>query len=225
MKKLLLLLAVTALLAPAALAAEDGFTAMFNGKDLTGWDAKPGTWRVENGTLTCESTKDNPCTKCHYMVWKDGKPGDFEIRAEFRLSLHGNSGIQIRSTTGADWNVAGYQADLTGDGKIVGYVYHSGMGLVCARGENVTLAADGKKSVEKIGDAKELLKSFKQEEWNTYRVVCHGPVIELFINDVLMSRITDHNPKARRDGVIALQMHPGPPMKVQFRNLRIKELK
>ncbi len=225
MKKILLLLLAAALLAPAARALEEGFTAMFNGQDLTGWDAKPGTWRVENGALTCESTKEKPCLKCHYLIWKDGQPGDFELRAEFRLGLQGNSGIQVRSTAGADWNTSGYQADMTGDGKILGYVYHSSLGLVCARGENVTLAADGKKSVEKIGDAKELLKNFKPGDWNTYRVVCRGPVIELFINDVLMSRMTDHTAKARRDGVIALQMHPGPPMKIEFRNLRLKELK
>jgi len=223
MKKFMLLVAT--LLLSNAQAVEEGFTAIFNGKDLTGWDAKPGWWQVVDGALTAESTKEKPCAKCNYLIWKGGQPGDFELRAEFRLSLHANSGIQLRSETRPDWDTYGYQADMTGNGGLVGFIYHHKLGLCAARGTRVTLAADGKKEVQTFGDAKELLKGYKQDDWNTYRVVCRGSEIALYLNDVLMCQITDNNPQARRDGIIALQMHPGPPMKVQFRNLRIKELK
>ena len=227
MHKILTLLAValTVAGAPAAKAVEEDFTSIFNGKDLTGWDGKPGWWKVEDGALTCESTPAKPCTKGHYLIWKGGQPGDFEIRADFCLSLHGNSGIQIRSETRPDWDTYGYQADMTGDGGLVGFVYHHKLGLVAARGQKIVLTADGQKNVEKIGDTKDLLKHYKVEGWNTYRVICRGAEITLYVNDVLMSRITDLTPQAARTGIVALQMHPGPPMKIQFKNVRIREVK
>ena len=225
MMSAVLVLSLSGALSAAGGQTDDGFTSIFNGKNLTGWDGKPGWWKVADGALTCESSPENPCKKCNYLIWKGGQPGDFELRADFCLSLHGNSGIQIRSETRPDWNTYGYQADMTGDGGLVGYVYHHKMGLVAARGQKVTISADGKKDVQKLGDSAELLKHYKQEGWNTYRVICHGSEITLYVNGVLMCQITDQNPQAARAGIIALQMHPGPPMKVQFKNIRIKELK
>ena len=98
--------------------------------------------------------------------------------------------------------------------------------MIAARGEKVTITADGKKEVQKIGDSAELLKNFKKGDWNKYRVVCNGPDILLYVNDVLMCQITDNEASsAGKGGVIALQMHPGPPMKIQFKNIVLKELK
>ena len=143
-----------------------------------------------------------------------------------RISKQANSGIQIRSETRPDWDTWGYQADMTGDGGLVGFIYHHERGLIVGRGEKVNFSAEGKREVEKIGDAKELLKGFKVEDWNTYRVVCRGPEIAIYLNGVLMCQATDKHPKlAASRGIIALQMHPGPPMKVQFKNLVLKELK
>lgn len=202
-----------------------GFKSIFNGKDLTGWDAKPGWWTVEDGALTSESTPDKPCPKCNYLIWRGGQPADFELRADFRLSGQGNSGIQIRSETRPDWDTYGYQADMTGDGELIGFVYHHKYGLIAGRGEKAVFAADGKPSKEKIGDPADLLKHYKPGEWNTYRIICRGPDITLDINGTRMCQITDQRvPAAARRGIIALQMHPGPPMKVQFKNLRIKVL-
>jgi len=98
--------------------------------------------------------------------------------------------------------------------------------LVVARGEKAVFAADGKKETEKLGDAAELLKAFKKEDWNTCRIICRGPEITYYVNGVLMSRVTDHRAGiATPSGVIGLQMHPGPPMKVQFKNIVLKTLK
>jgi len=78
--------------------------------------------------------------------------------------------------------------------------------------------------VEKLADEKELLKAFKVEDWNTCRIVCRGPEISFYVNGVLMSQVTDHQPStAASKGIIALQMHPGPPMKVQFKNIVLKD--
>ena len=67
--------------------------------------------------------------------------------ADFKLSRNANSGIQIRSEKRADWDTSGYQADMTGDGELVGFVYHHKRGLIAGRGEKAVFAADGKKTV------------------------------------------------------------------------------
>ena len=210
---------------PARAADEGGAgTSIFNGKDLAGWEGAPGWWTVEDGALTSESTPAKPCAQPNYLVWKGGQPANFELTCDFKLSAAANSGVQIRSESRPNWDTYGYQADMTGDGGLVGFVYHHKRGLIAARGESVTIDAAGKKQVEKLGDAAELLKEFRKEDWNTYRIVCRGPEITLEVNGTLMCRITDHEAGAG-GGIIALQMHPGPPMKVQFKNIRLKEWK
>ena len=198
---------------------------LFNGKDLTGWDAKPGWWTVEDGALTSESTAEKPCKKCNYLIWKDGEPGDFELTLDFKLTGQGNSGIQIRSERRPDFDTYGYQADMDWNGKLVGYVYHHKRGLIAARGQKVVIPPQGKKKVETIGDAAKLKAVYKQGDWNQYKIVCQGPNITLHVNGTLMCQITDNDAKtAKSDGIIGLQMHPGPPMKVQFKNIMLKPL-
>jgi hypothetical protein len=200
-------------------------TNLFNGKDLTGWDSAPGWWSVEDGALTSESKPDKPCKECNYLIWRGGQPADFELRADFRLSQDANSGIQIRSEALPNWDTSGYQADMTGDASLVGFVYHHKRGLIAGRGEKVIVAADGKREIQQLGDPAELAKLYKKEAWNTYRIVCRGPEITLFISGTLMCQITDHHAtQAAAKGIIALQMHPGPPMKVQFKNIVLKPL-
>lgn len=205
--------------------AEPGFISIFNGRDLAGWNGKPGWWKVEDGALTSESTAENPCKTCNYLIWRGDRPADFELLAEFKISGKGNSGIQIRSAELPDWDTFGYQADMTGDGSLTGFVYHHKYGLIAGRGEKVSIAADGKKSTEPLADPADLLKQVKPDDWNTYRVICRGPAITLSVNDAVMCEITDHrSTPASSRGIIALQMHPGPPMKIQFRNIRLKRL-
>lgn len=219
----LFILAVGSLLAQVG--GETGkSTVLFNGKDLTGWEGAPGWWKVEDGAITSESTVEKPCTTCNYLVWKGGQPGDFELTCEFKISEKGNSGIQIRSEIRPNWDTYGYQADMTGDGSLVGYLYHHKRGLFAKRGEDVVISVDGKRTATTIAEEAALLRHYKPGEWNTYRIVCAGPRIELHINGVLMSRVVDHDPAtAVPGGIIALQMHPGPPMKVQFRKLVLME--
>jgi hypothetical protein len=211
---------------PAPPADTSAGISLFNGKDLSGWEGAPGWWTVEDGALTAQSTPEKPCKACNYLVWKGGQPSDFEVTCDFKLSVSANSGVQIRSETRPNWDTYGYQADMTGDGKLVGFVYHHKRGLIAERGEKVTIAADGKKEVQKTGDPAALLKNFKQGDWNSYKIICKGPAITLYINGVLMCQITDNDAStAGKGGIIALQMHPGPPMKVQFKNIVLKEFK
>jgi hypothetical protein len=210
-------------LALAAAGCLAGERALFNGTDLTGWDGEPGWWRVEDGAITAESTPEKPCKAATYLSWTGGQPTNFELTVEFKLSERGNSGVQLRSEARPKWDTFGYQADMTGDGKLVGFVYHHKGGLIAGRGEEVALGADGKRAVKPLGDPGELLKAYKKGEWNLYRIVCRGPVIELYVNGVKMCRFTGGEKEGTAGGLIALQMHPGPPMKVQFKNIVIRD--
>lgn len=224
---LIVLAVVSVVVSASALAAaeaEEGFESMFNGKDLTGWEGKPGGWYVEDGLMTSQSTKENPCVKHHYLMWRGGQPGDFELRLSYRI-VGGNSGIQFRSREVPNWDTNGYQADLEAGPQWTGALFQHQRGGVAMRGEKVTIDADGRKTVTSIGDPAELQKHIKPEDWNDYHIIARGPECILKINGRVMSHAIDRDrKKACHRGVIALQMHPGPPMKVQFRNLRIKIL-
>jgi hypothetical protein len=164
------------------------------------------------------------CKTNDHLIWKGGTPGDFELRTEFRLSKSANSGIQMRSEAVSNKDT-GYQADMNGGGNYVGFLYHPKMHLIGGRGEKVTLGVDGKKTAQRFANAAELQKVYKVEDWNSYRIICRGTEITLYLNDVLMSRFTDLRPDSPKQGTITLQMHAGPPMKIEYRNLRIKMLK
>jgi hypothetical protein len=201
-----------------------GFISIFNGRDLVGWEGKPGWWTVEDGAITSQSTPDKPCDTAHYLLWRGGQPSNFDLRLEFRL-VGGNSGIQFRSRELPNWDTSGYQADIEDGEQWTGCLFEHARGGVAMRGEQVLIAPDGTRTVAPLGNAAELLKSVKPHDWNSYRILAHGPYITLEINGAVMTRAIDHHETlAARKGVIALQMHPGPPMKVQFRNLRIKPL-
>lgn len=210
----------------AAAAAEEpgrGFVPMFNGHDLTGWEGAPGWWEVRDGILTAESTPEKPCGRSHYLYWKSATPADFEMKATFRISGDANSGIQFRSEIRPEWDIWGYQADLDSAGVYTGCLYQHDRGLVAQRGERVKIDAAGKRTVSALGDAGELLKAVRPGQWNEYRILAEGPHFTLWINGVCMCQVEDHQAHfASTRGIIALQMHQGPPMKVEFKDLRIR---
>ncbi|MAG58970.1 MAG: heme-binding protein [Planctomycetes bacterium] len=200
------------------------FVSIFNGKDLSGWEGKEGWWTVEEGAITAESTLKKPCQRHNYLMWRGGEPADFELRLDYRI-VGGNSGIQFRSRELPNWDTRGYQADLEAGPQWSGALFEHERGGIAMRGQKVTIAADGKKQVTQFADSALLEKQIHKNDWNSYRIVARGAEIRLFINGTLMSHAIDHQTgKAARKGRLALQMHPGPPMKVQFRNLRLKEL-
>jgi len=221
-----LMAAGAAPLTAAAADSEADFKPMFNGKDLTGWEGAPGWWEARDGVLLSESTPARPCTRTHYLYWKGAEPADFELRCQWRMTGDANSGIQFRSETRPEWDTWGYQADMDTAGAYVGCLYQHVRGLVARRGEKVVIDKEGKRSVTTFGNFDDLLKVVKKNDWNTYRILAQGPRIALWINDVLMCEVEDYEPKfALPKGIIALQMHQGPPMKVEFKDLRIRILK
>lgn len=203
---------------------ETGLVSMFNGKDLDGWEGKPGGWWVEDGAITSESTEQNPCVKHHYLYWLGGRPADFILRFRYKL-VGGNSGVQFRSEERPEFDTWGYQADMEAGGEWTGCLFQHDRGGVVMRGKKAIIAQNGARTEEIFADAAKLQRVVKQDDWNEYEVRAIGPKIELRINDELMCAVEDNDEKyAREDGIIALQMHPGPPMKVQFKDLRIKTL-
>ena len=203
---------------------EKGFVAMFNGKDLSGWEGKPGGWRVEDGALTAQSTKEKPCLKHHYLYWKGGEPADFILRFKYRIT-GGNSGVQIRSEKRPDYDAWGYQADIEAGPQWTGCLFQHDRGGVVMRGKRAVIAEDGRRVEEEFAPEAELYKVIRPNDWNDYEIVAKGSRIALRINRQLMCEVDDRDKTmARSKGLIALQMHPGPPMKIQFKDLRIKIL-
>jgi len=221
---------------PATLDAKpdaEGFVSLFDGKSLDNWDGDPDLWSVKDGCITGETTaehkpKGNANT---FLVFKGGEPGDFELHAMFKLRNH-NSGIQYRSKKFKDagdnhWVVGGYQADMDGENTYTGICYEErGRGILCKRGEKETIGEDGKKTVEgKTADEKEILSAIKKGDWNEYVIICKGPHCVQKINGVTTADFTDNQPgKSASKGILALQIHQGPPMLVQFKDIKLKKL-
>ncbi len=209
---------------------EAGFKEIFDGKTLTGWDGNPEFWRVEDGAIVGQTTAEKPTKGNTFLIWKQGEVDDFELRLSYRFTgTSGNSGVQYRSKDLGNWVVGGQQADFE-----VGEM-HSGIhydekgkrGIMAKRGERVTFDKEGKKTVgEKIGDAAELGKLVKKDDWNELKVIAEGNKTQHYINGQLMSEVTDNDEKLRKlSGILALQLHAGKPMKIEFKNIRLKRNK
>ena len=209
--------------ATAEESCEQEFESMFNGKNLTDWEGLPGWWEVRDGAIVAESTPEKP-SPTHYLYWKGGEPADFEMRCLYRISGEGgNSGIQFRSEPRPNFDIWGYQADFDTDHNYTGYLYQHDRGLVAGRGQEVVIDEEGERTVTTFADSDELLEAVKDDDWNEYRILAKGRRIVLWINGVRMCEVEDHEEKyALPKGIIALQMHAGPPMKVQFKDLRIR---
>ncbi|MCC6794776.1 MAG: DUF1080 domain-containing protein [Candidatus Hydrogenedentes bacterium] len=207
---------------PSLAPDEEGFVPMFNGKDLTGWEGKPGGWWVEDGAITSESTPEKPCKKHHYLYWRGGKPSDFVMRFKYKL-VGGNSGVQFRSQERPEFDTWGYQADMEAGTEWTGCLFQHDRGGVVMRGKQAVIAEDGTRQETEFERSTELQMAVKQDEWNDYEIIAQGSSVVLSINGKRMCEVDDRDAKwACKDGIIALQMHPGPPMKVQFKDLRIK---
>jgi hypothetical protein len=231
MRQILTAAMVTSVLALPAFGEDNGFVTIFDGKTLEGWEGDPKFWSVEDGAITGQTTKENPTRGNTFIVWKDGEPADFELLLEYKME-GGNSGIQYRSFRLSEtdpWRIGGYQADFEAGDRYSGICYGEAFrGILSKRGEKTTLFLDdnGKlaRTVEVFGDAREIGKAVKKGEWNEYRIVAKGYEFTHYINGVKTTELIDNDEKSRRDkGLLALQLHAGPPMKVQFRNIRLKQ--
>lgn len=225
----------------------EGFISIFDGKSLDGWDGDTAYWRAENGTLIGEITPDKPLKTNSFIIWTGGQPGDFELEGEFKISTNGNSGINYRSERLSDipFALKGYQADIDGKINYTGQNYEERKRTTLAyRGETVTvnpldnsITPDSALAVNRqrnawlnrevtgsLGTSDSLKTLIKQEDWNTIRIIAKGNRLQHYVNDVLMSDVTDEDSVfGSQKGHLGIQVHVGPPMKVEYRNLRIKQ--
>ncbi len=211
------------------LAGEDeGFRSIFDGKTLNGWKApNMSYWSVQEGAITAESTEQNPCKSNQFLVWQGGDVADFELRVKFRLrDNQGNSGIQFRSKIDKDGMGIGYQADILPGGPWCGALadeYTSRVPLMVPNGHKTVVDADGKRVCTPAGKPVSLKKP---GEWNDYHVIAQGHNMILKINGQVSAEFIDNDEKEfDASGVLALQLRSGPPMKVQFKEILLKQLR
>ena len=220
-------LAVALLCASSALAAED-FKPIFNGKDLTGWDGDPRLWSVTDGAIRGETQLDRMTTTNTFLLWRGGVLRDFELKLKVRIR-NGNSGIQYRSQDLGKHVVSGYQAEVDNAPGKAGFLYHekARKHLVLV-GEKVEIDETQKpKVVGLLADKKELIAKgyYKPKDWNDYRIVARGNRIAHYLNGVQVVDLLDNDPKGRSlEGILALQIHVGPPMLVEFKDILLKPL-
>jgi|TARA_B110000438_G_scaffold176908_1_gene169056 hypothetical protein len=216
---------------PAFGKKSQGGKSLFDGKTLKGWNGDPKFWKAADGAIVGQTTKETPTKGNTFIIWEDGKLTDFDLTLEFKIE-GGNSGIQYRSFVKPGkhdgWRIGGYQADFEAGERYSGICYGEGFrGILSDRGFHTTLTIDDngklKKNAKKFGDSKEIGKAVKKGDWNTYRITAKGFHFTHYINDVKTTELTDNDGKTRRaDGVLALQLHAGPPMKVSFRKIHLK---
>lgn len=211
--------------------------AIFNGKDLTDWDGDPRLWSVRDGAIRGETTPENSAQGNTFLIWTGGTTKDFDLRLSFRCGDSNNSGIQYRSQRAEkskaknQWVVRGYQHEIrnsTQPPSVAGFIYDEGgrRGRMCLVGEKAVWDAEGKKHVlDTLITADEYAKLFRPNEWNDVVIIARGPHIQHFLNGRLIVDCTDLDEQsARREGVLALQLHAGAPMWAEFKDIRIRAL-
>ncbi len=239
MKKIIVSTIITVALVVSASAqdkAEKGFKKLFNGKNLSGWTGNSELWSVKDGTITGQTTEAHPTKGNTFLIFTNNPVADFELRFSYKIVPNndkgfGNSGVQYRSKVldTNNWVVGGYQADFEAGTTYSGILYEERMtrGIMAGRGEKVVWTKDCKKEVTgSVGNSDEIQAGIKKEDWNEYVVIAKGNHLQHFINGKQTVDVTDDCESKRvMSGVLALQLHAGPPMTVQFKNIRIKTLK
>ena len=217
----------------AAAPDEDGFRTIFNGRSLDGWDGDPRLWSVVDGAIRGQTTKENPARGNTFCVWRDGKLKNFVLKLKFRIQ-NGNSGVQYRSQESPKWRVGGYQAEVENNPGKVGFLYHErGRGWMVDVGDFMVVERDQKDKVlknvvGKVADVEALKKAgyYKMKDWNEYTIIARGNHLIHLLNGYQTIEMIDNDPQGRAmEGILALQIHSGPPMVVEFKDIRIKQLK
>ncbi|WKN42112.1 3-keto-disaccharide hydrolase [Tunicatimonas pelagia] len=226
---------------------EEGFRSIFDGETLDGWEGDSTYWRVENGSLVGEITPETRVESNSFIIWQGGTPANFELKTEFRITENGNSGINYRSERidTIPYALRGYQADIDGKNRYTGQNYEEKKRTTLAyRGEQTTitsqenpaepgsLRANVKRNAwahrnvtASLGESDSLKTNIKQGDWNEMHLIVNGNRLQHYVNGVLMSDVTDDDTVNRSmQGQLGVQVHVGPPMQVEYRNIRLKQL-
>ena len=212
-----------------------GWRTLFNGTSLTGWDGDPGLWKVRDGVIHGETTELLPASGNTFLIARGLHLKDFELELSFRCSSTNNSGIQYRSLHVTEgnarnpWVVRGYQHELRNENQmpnVSGFIYDEGgkRGRICLVGEQAEWTADGKQVTGQLIDQAAFEKLFRLDDWNDVRIVAEGNRMQHFLNGTQTLDFTDDDAHLLREGILALQLHAGKPMWVEFRDIRVREL-
>jgi len=211
---------------------ETGFVPIFNGKDLTGWDGDPRLWTVRDAMIVGQTTVAKPARHNTFLIWRAGKLRDFVLKLKFHIH-DGNSGVQYRSQDLGDWIVSGYQGEVANDrpdpGIGTGFLYHErGRRDIARVGEFVVIDPNGKRSVVgRVAEVKALKEAayYQNDGWNEYTIMAYGNHLIHLVNGYQTIEMIDNDGKnSAREGILALQIHAGDPMLVEFKDIRLKVL-
>jgi len=219
-----------------------GFQPIFDGT-MKNWDGDPAIWKADGNTLVGTTTAENPLKENTFVIWRGGEPADFELKVEYRMSAT-NSGIQFRSVhlpqgtqtnpsnpnakIAGKWVLKGYQADIDFANQYTGMIYEErGRGFLMQRGQAIEIGPDAVS--RQIGNlemnADELKALIKPGDWNTVHLIARGNTIMNIVNGHVTAFIVDDDAKGRAmKGLLGFQIHVGPPMKIEFRNIYLKTL-
>ncbi len=226
--------------------AKQVFLSIFNGRDLTGWEGDTTYWRVEDDALTGEVRPDNLLQHNSFIIWRGGMPADFELKGQFRISAQGNSGINYRSeeVKGIPYALRGYQADIDGQNWYTGQNYEERKRTTLAYiGQKTTvnpcMEQTSPESISKrvrnnawtcitqiasLGSAAHLTTGILPNQWHTFHLIVRGNRMQHYVNGRLMSDVIDNDTVNRTTkGLIGVQVHVGPAMKVQYKHLQLKQ--
>lgn len=223
---------------------KEAYQQIFDGKTLDGWEYDPTYWRVENGSLVGEVTAANLLKRNSFITKKNFVTANFDLKVEYRITRQGNSGINYRSVLidSLPYAMRGYQADIDGANNYTGQNYEErGRTTLAYIGQKVIIETTGNANslkedikdnawtkttiVASLGKPDSLKAGIRNEDWNECHLIVHGNRLLHYVNGVLMSDVTDNDTINRKpSGSFGVQVHVGPPMKVEYRNFRYKEL-
>ena len=207
---------------------EDGFVSIFDGQSLQGWEGDSVYWRVEDGRIIGEVTPETILKRNSFLIWRGGSAGDFELKLDYKVSAEGNSGLNYRSfeVNNTPFALKGYQCDIDGKGIWTGQNYEErGRTFLALRGQ-LTQISNGGKPIEVgvVGDKDELMEFIRKEDWNQCHLIVAGNTMVHMINGHVMSVVIDNDVENRKmEGLLGVQVHVGPPMTIEYRNIRIKK--
>lgn len=232
---------------PIAFDDHTGYVQIFDGTSLKGWDGDPSVWRVEDGAIIGESTKEHPAHT--YIVYRPMEAKDFDLKFEIKVEGGGGSGIQYRSKTGIPWRAAGRGSEpptVNLDWMMTGpqadywfpvrpsaavwtgqfYSENTPMGILAWRGQVVEMVpGSAQRLVGNIGDRQALGGYVRVNDWNQYLVMARGGTFIHVLNGQLMSVLVDDDAtdSNNQPGMIGIEIE-GFPSKVSVRNIWIRKL-
>jgi hypothetical protein len=197
---------------------------LFNGKDLAGWDGNPESWSIQNGCITGTTTDEKPLPYNQFLIWRGGTVKNFELTAKVKQKGN-NSGIQYRSKEFKDvgpWSIGGYQCDIHPDPRNNAMLYDErGRAIVAQNGQTVIIDKDGTKWITKDTDPVKV----DVAEWNEYTIIARGNHLIHKLNGQVTVDVIDLQESERElEGLLAIQIHRGPAMKVQIKDIVLREL-